>query len=290
LALIVLTLILIAAQLYLWGKGRHYYRASRKSALAKKPSSRAYALIFGVLLSAFFLPVSVFSYWMVQGWLQPTSVNMIWGTGFMDLMRYAWHGFLSAGAAATIGLLFAMPMAYLTVRFRDRAFSRGFAWLSQAGLALPGVLVALGLALVLHRYLPDLYFNVTALVIAYLILFFPFAYQTLESGLSQVPQSLEEAARTLRQKTFSIWRQVTFPLLVPGLLTAWVFVFTNALRELPATLLLRPPGFDTLPVRIWIAAGEGYLAQAAPAALLLMALSLPLLFLLDPARHQSEKQ
>ncbi len=289
LALIVATVLLIMFQLYLWGKGRHYYRTSRQPIAPEASSSRGLMLILIVVLSAFLLPVGIFLYWMVQGWLHPTQANAIWGTGLADLLRFAWHGLLSAGSAATLALALALPMAYLSVRYRDRKFSRGFAWLSQAGLALPGVLVALGLALVLHRTLPELYFSVAALVIAYLILFFPFAFQTLESGLTQIPQSLEEAARMLRQKTVSVWRHVTLPLLVPGLMTAWVFVFTNALRELPATLLLRPPGFDTLPVRIWIAAGEGYLTQAAPAALLLIALSLPLLFLLDPVRTESKR-
>jgi iron(III) transport system permease protein len=117
------------------------------------------------------------------------------------------------------------------------------------------------------------------------VLFFPLALQALETGLTQVPQQLEESARLLRHGTVSIWRRVTLPLLLPATLAGWILVFTNALRELPATLLLRPAGFDTLPVRIWIATGEGFFVQAAPPALLLILSSLPLLFLLLGARR-----
>lgn len=63
----------------------------------------------------------------------------------------------------------------------------------------------------------------------------------------------------------------------PGLITGWVLVFVNAMKELPATLLLRPVGFDTLAVRIWIETSEEFYAQAAPAALLLILATLPLL-------------
>ena len=117
-----------------------------------------------------------------------------------------------------------------------------------------------------------------------MILFFPLGFQALESGLAQVPQHLEDSARLLRQRILGIWWKVTLPLLVPALAAGWTLVFMNALRELPATLLLRPAGFDTLPVRIWIATGEGFLTQAAPPALLLILLSAPLLFLLNPKR------
>jgi len=74
---------------------------------------------------------------------------------------------------------------------------------------------------------------------------------------------------------------VTFPLILPGLLAGGSLVFLTSLKELPATLLLRPPGFDTLAVRVWVWATDGFYIQAAPAALVLvMAAALALAFLL----------
>jgi iron(III) transport system permease protein len=285
--LIIGVLILLWAQLRLWGRGQHYYRTNRSSAEQLDLNRWRWPAIIGLALvwmTAFLMPTIVFAYWMIQGWLQPSDVQSIWGTGWLDLLRYAWHGFFSAGLTATLALFLAIPMAYLAVRHQAHRWGNRFAWLAQVGFALPGVLVALGLAFVLHRYVPVLYFSVAALVIAYLVLFFPLGFQAIESGLAQVPQHLEDSARMLRQRTLSIWRRVTLPLLAPTLAAGWMLVFTNALRELPATLLLRPPGFDTLPVRIWIATGEGFLTQAAPAALLLILLSVPLSFLLAPEK------
>ncbi len=282
------TLVLLWAQLRAWGHGRHYYRADRRPQARRELKSwrwPAWLFVLSVLTVALLAPMAVFGYWMIEGWLKPSNAQALWGTGWLDLLRYAWHGFLSAGLAATLTVICAMPMAYLAVRHRVHHWGGALSWAAQVGFALPGVLVALGLAFALHRYAPPLYSNVVILVIAYVVLFFPLGFQALESGLSQVPEHLEESARMLRQRLISIWWKVTLPLLLPALAAGWVLVFTNALRELPATLLLRPAGFDTLPVRIWIATGEGFLTQAAPAALLLIVLSLPLLFLLSPERR-----
>ncbi|HEX9443285.1 MAG TPA: iron ABC transporter permease, partial [Candidatus Binatia bacterium] len=277
------TLALLWAQRGLWGRGRHYYLANRRPQERRELKSWRWPAALFVLCApalALVVPVAVFGYWMIEGWLKPSHAHALWATAWSDLLRHAWHGFLSAGLAATLALGASLPMAFLAVRHRGERWGGAFSRLSQAGFVLPGVLVALALAYGLNRYAPYLYFNFTALVIAYVVLFFPLAFQALESGLSQVPEQLEDSARLLRHGTLGVWRRVTLPLLLPAALAGWVLVFTNALRELPATLLLRPAGFDTLPVRIWIAAGEGFLTQAAPAALLLVVLSLPLLFLL----------
>ncbi|MDX1379409.1 MAG: ABC transporter permease subunit, partial [Anaerolineales bacterium] len=99
--------------------------------------------------------------------------------------------------------------------------------------------------------------------------------------LGQLSASLEEASRTLGRTSLQTLRQVTLPLILPGLLAGGSLVFLTSLKELPATLLLRPAGFDTLAVRVWVWAEEGFYLQAAPAALLLVIVSaLPLYFLL----------
>jgi iron(III) transport system permease protein len=288
-ALIAATLVLLWAQLKAWGRGKYYYRTERRPQARRPLPSRRWAVYFllaFVPALALFVPVAVFGYWWVEGWLKPSDAQALWGTGWIDLLRYAAHGFVAAGLAATMALGCAMPLAYLAVRHREQRWGGALSWISQVGFALPGVLVALGLAFALHRYAPDLYSHFGILVIAYVILFFPLGFQALESGLSQIPQQLEESARLLGKKIMRIWWQVTLPLLLPAAAAGWILVFTNAMRELPATLLLRPAGFDTLPVRIWVATGEGFLTQAAPAALLLIVLSLPLLFLLSHERQR----
>jgi homoserine acetyltransferase len=92
---------------------------------------------------------------------------------------------------------------------------------------------------------------------------------------------LEEAARTMGVAPARVFWRVTLPVAAPGILASWVLVFITAMKELPTAILLRPPGFDTLPVRIWAAASESVHTQAAPPAFLLILLTT--LLLLAPA-------
>jgi iron(III) transport system permease protein len=109
----------------------------------------------------------------------------------------------------------------------------------------------------------------------------PQAVRASEAALTQISSSMEEAARGLGRTSAQTLVQVTLPLILPGLLAGGALVFLTSLKELPATLLLRPAGFDTLAVRVWIWAEEGFYIQAAPAALLLvLAAVIPLSFLL----------
>jgi iron(III) transport system permease protein len=113
----------------------------------------------------------------------------------------------------------------------------------------------------------------------------PQAVRSSQASLAQVSPSMEEAAQTLGRTSFKAFLHVTLPLILPGLFAGAALVFLTSLKELPATLLLRPAGFDTLAVRVWIWAEEGIFTQAAPAALLLiLAAAIPLYFLLRRER------
>ena len=84
----------------------------------------------------------------------------------------------------------------------------------------------------------------------------------------------------------SFW-QVTFPLVRGGFIVAWILMFLQAMKELPATLLLRPVGFDTLSVRIWLEASEELYQLAAPPALLIILITLPVVLLLTKKNWQT---
>ncbi|OGF53638.1 MAG: hypothetical protein A2Z21_05310 [Candidatus Fraserbacteria bacterium RBG_16_55_9] len=280
-------LLVLLTLLLLWGQGRIW---GRRRFASEKPSGRpaplvrlgrwkipALALIVVVLIAGLLLPLGVLSFWLVNSWLIPQTNALLWGTSGNALLNYLLNSFTVSVAAASLAVLLALPLAYASVRYRDR-WSQTWAWVSQAGQSLPGVLIALGLLFVVLRFLPGLYATVLLVILAYVVRFFPQALQALGSGLAQVPACLEEGARLLGHRPLSAFARVTLPLLRPALMGSWILVFLSALRELPATLLLRPAGFDTLPVRIWTAASEGFYAQAAPAALGLIGLSIPLLF------------
>ncbi len=89
--------------------------------------------------------------------------------------------------------------------------------------------------------------------------------------------SFEEVAPTLGLSVRETWRRVTIPLIRNGVTVAWVLIFLQTMKELPATLLLRPVGFDTLAIRVWLEASEEYYQLAAPSALLIVLVGLPAL-------------
>lgn len=153
--------------------------------------------------------------------------------------------------------------------------------ISQAGYALPGVVVALSIVLVVNQASPWLAGGLIPLILAYIIRFLPQAVQSLDVAFEQIAPSLEEAGRSLGQTANNVIRQIVLPLAAPGLQASWALLFLSMLKELPATLLLRPAGFDTLAVRIWMPASDGlYTAAAVPALILLVGALLPLALVL----------
>jgi iron(III) transport system permease protein len=143
------------------------------------------------------------------------------------------------------------------------------------------VVIALSLLLLVNRGLPFLYATPLVIVIAYTLRYMPQTVRSSQSAMGQLGPSVEEAARSLGRGPLATFFAVTLPLILPGLLAGGALVFLSALKELPATLLLRPAGFDTLAVRVWVWANDGFYQQAAPAALLLaLASAGPLAFLL----------
>ncbi|MCZ6789864.1 MAG: ABC transporter permease subunit, partial [Chloroflexi bacterium] len=126
-----------------------------------------------------------------------------------------------------------------------------------------------------------LYQTVGLLIFAYAVLFLPTALGAVRTSLLQVNPGLEEAARSLGRRPLRVLTTVTLPLVGPGILAGASLVFLVTLKELPATLLLSPTGFQTLATSIWTAASEAFFARAAaPSLLLIVVASLPTVWLL----------
>lgn len=191
------------------------------------------------------------------------------------LLGYAFNSVLVSGAAATGAVLLIFPVAYLATRYRDLLY-QAYLRCAYAGYVLPGPIIGVGvLFMAIHLFAP-LYGTVATVMLAYLIRFLPQGLQAMESSFHQIKPHLEEAARSLGSGFHVALLRVVIPLIKPGLITGWVLIFVSSMKELPATLLLRPLGFDTLAVRIWIETSEEYYALAAPAALLLIGVTFPL--------------
>jgi iron(III) transport system permease protein len=240
----------------------------------------AFLLVAGVVSASLLVPVLVLLVWSIQALLDPQTVESVFRTGSQGFGSYIWNSLWSSMLAAFLAVLFSLPVALLSVRHPAR-WTKFLSRFCQVGYALPGVVIALSLVLLVNRGLPFLYATPFVVVIAYVLRHMPQAVRASESALNQLSPSLEEAARTLGRTSMQTLFQVTLPLILPGLLAGGSLVFLTSLKELPATLLLRPAGFDTLAVRVWQWAGDGFYTQAAPAALILiLASALPLYFLL----------
>jgi iron(III) transport system permease protein len=121
--------------------------------------------------------------------------------------------------------------------------------------------------------------SATALLYAYVVRFLAVSTQTLEASLGKVPPSFDDAARSLGTGMLGTLGRIHLPLMRGGLLTALVLVFVETMKEMPATLLLRPFGFDTLAVGVWERTSESLWGDAAIPALTIVAAGLLPVFL-----------
>ena len=275
LVLVFLSLTFLVLERFFRQRQRYYSGAQSRRVRRKPASSREKFFIWAWLGSLTF-----FSFILPVFWMLTWTIDAIFsGTINVDFWRYTINTGIIAFTAATIALILAFPIAFFHVR-KHSVMSQAFINLSSVGFVLPGPVIALGVMAFILAQLPLLYGSLFALIIAIVIRFLPLAIQSQEAALQQLTPSIEEAGRTLGAGPIENLRRVTLPIIRNGLASAWVLVFIDTLKELPATLLLRPTGFDTLPVRIWIEASEEMLDLAAPAALVLVIGTLPAIWIM----------
>ena len=226
------------------------------------------ALVVG---ASFGLPACLLVVWSLSPEAQATIDSRFFG--------FLWNSGFLAACAATGGVLIGLPLAYMASR-RPTWLNLGCLQAAYAGYVLPGPVAALAVLVLCLNLTPFLYGSVLVLIVAYVIHFLPAGLQSLEPALQQITPNLEEVARTLGLDVRQTWQRVTLPLMRNGFVVAWVLMFLQTMKELPATLLLRPVGFDTLAIRVWMEASEEYYQLAAPSALLIVLLGLPTLLLL----------
>lgn len=229
-------------------------------------------------LGAVGLPVGVTAYWIVEGLLHGGAVAIRWSD--------ASNAFLVSLGAAVITVLAALPIGLISVRYRS-GWTRWVEKATYLSHGLPGVVVALSLVFFGARYGGPLYQTVWMLLLAYTVLFLPQSLAAVRASLLHVSPNVENVARSLGHSPLQVWWRVTLPLIRPGMLSGGALVFLTAMKELPAALLLSPPGFRTLATSIWGAVSEGFYARAAAPALILVAISsLSLAFLLREGKSR----
>lgn len=182
-------------------------------------------------------------------------------------------GSISASAiGAAIAIALALPIAILAARYTSRLVKNieGAAFL---GHALPGVVVGLSLVFLTLALLPAAYQTVITLAFAYAVLFLPKAIGASRSSIAAVPPALESTARSLGRGPLRAWFTVTGRLAWPGIAAGALLVLLTAMKELPATLMLRPTGFNTLATELWTRTEVEAFGSAAPYALAMILLA-----------------
>jgi len=213
-----------------------------------------------VVTLAVLVPLGTIAFWLARGFTGGDPLD--------EVLTPALNSTIAAALAAMLAVLAAVPVAVLAVR-HGGALAALVERASYAGFALPGIVIGLAFVFVAARYVPWAYQTLPMLLLAYLVRFAPEAVGIARASLVQVSPRIEEAARTLGRSPSAVLRDVTLPVIRPGLFAAAALVFLTAMKELPTTVLLAPTGFDTLAVRIWSTTSEGFFARAAPPALLM---------------------
>jgi len=238
---------------------------------------------------------------LIVGFALPAGllVNMALGEGDAQFGERYWllarNSFLLAALAAFLAALLAVLLAYaargsrsMLPRFANRLVGLGY--------AVPGSVIAVGVLIPVTRldhWLGGLWQQafgthpgllltggIAALTYAYLARFLSIALQTVETGLGRVTASMDAAARSLGSSPGETLRRVHLPLLSGSVVSASLLVFVDVMKELPATLVMRPFNFDTLATQTYTLAADERLAEASTAALAIVAVGLVPIFVL----------
>lgn len=236
-------------------------------------------LFLGTLVTtALILPMATLVWWTARG--------MSLGNSPLSVLPHVARSVLVSGLAALVIAVASIPLGILIVRFPSRLsrFIESIPWLTYS---LPHLAIGLAFLVLAIRIARPIYQTVVLLVIVYLAMFLPLALAAVESGMRRIGPGLEEASRSLGVGAMgTLWR-ISIPLMRRSVLAGAALVFLSVMKELPATLLLRPTEFDTLPVRIWSATAELFFTQASFAALALIVVSaLPLYFFVIRDLHE----
>lgn len=256
------------------GRGARRPATPHRLGVWRVPACAGFLLLIGFALG---VPVGTILYWLTQhGAAAVTPAEA--SPRALLLAALTTIGLGLGAAAITLGL--ALPLGILATRWPRSVLGSVLeraTWLAQG---VPGIVIALALITATVQAAPPLYESTALLLIAYAILFLPYALVGIRAALLQAERRLEEAGRVLGAGWPRVLLRITLPLAAPGLGAAAALVFIAVTTELTATLLLAPIGTETLAIRIWSDTSTVAFAAAAPYAAVLVCLSMTASWLL----------
>lgn len=251
--------------------------------------------------------------WMlvILGFLLPSLVLVEYMIAYFDnswsteLFEYGFNSLMVSGSAAAVACFIALFLGVYQ-RLKSTSFSRIPARLASTGYALPGNVLAIGVLIPLtlsdhlinellihwNQSTVGLIFSgsIITLIFAYVVRFSAVAVGSVESSLGRVSPSLDMASRTLGCNPQEMVKRVHLPLIRKGMLAGLLLVFIESMKELPATLLLRPFNFETLATWVFQYVSDEQLEYAAPAALVLVLVGLIPLIMLNRSLERQEQK
>jgi iron(III) transport system permease protein len=288
-------------------------RWSRKHANYQQPSSSRYRTLTGYRLSGWraalafavsFLPVAL-------GFLIPAAILLRMTLRYGDravgphFWQYAGNSLALAFLTALLAMLLALVLAY-GVRIRPNPLTKLGTRVASMGYAVPGSVIAVGVLVPLGFFdnAVDSWMRSTfgistglllsgtlvGLIFAYLVRFLAVSFGTVEASLGKITRSMDDAARSLGHKPLSTLFRVHMPMLRGSLFTAMLLVFVDVIKELPATLIVRPFNFDTLAVRVYRLASDERLVEASGGALAIVLVGILPVILLSLAIARSRQR
>jgi iron(III) transport system permease protein len=238
---------------------------------------------------------------IILGFIVPGLVLLSFAMGRLDAilslsyLNAVWHSLVLAVLAALIAVLLATLLAYAN-RIAGGGITNKVTRLSSVGYAIPGTVLGIGVLIplagldnALDTFMRDT-FNIStglvlsgsiaAVIFAYVVRFLAVSFGSIESGLEKVTPNVAAAARTLGRAPLAAFFAVHLPLLRPALVSAALLVFVDCMKELPATLILRPFNFETLATTVFTLASLDQLEDSAlPALTIVLVGLLPVILL-----------
>ena len=292
-------LLLVAAERITRGRARYNNTSNRH----RPPPTRLHGSAALLATLACLAPLAL-------GFLLPGSLllrmavgdgDTQFGTRFLMLAR---NSLTLAGLTAVIAVTLAVLLAY-SARLSKTVLTQALNRLVGLGYAVPGTVIAVGVLIPVTRldnWLSGQWENafgsnpgllltggIAALIYAYLVRFLAVALQTVDASLAKITPSMDDAARCLGLGQSASLRRVHVPILRGSLFTAGLLVFVDVMKELPATLVMRPFNFDTLATQAYTLASDERLAEASTAALAIVAVGLLPLIALSRQISQARK-
>ncbi|MBF16423.1 MAG: iron ABC transporter permease [Chloroflexi bacterium] len=287
LLLVFFALFFIFIEYFTRGKGVFHRSTSGSEKIAKPLETGAlkWALVlilFLIILLSLITPIGVLFYWLIRG--------LINGNDLLPLLNPVLNSLYVAFLASFFTVLTALPVAIFITRYKHK-LNNFIEFASYIGFGLPGIVVALSLVFLSINLFFPLYQSIWLLIFSYIVLFIPASIGSIRASVLQVNPRLEDAAYSLGKTPIMVILRVTLPLIMPGILSGGIIVFLLTLKELPATLILSPIGYDTLSTTIWGAATEAFFTRTGGASLILILIAgIPMAFMtLKSTRYNIQK-